>query len=90
MFASIWRPLIKGNLQDCPLAVCDSRTVQDEDLVATDLVYAHYRGEHYRVKHNAAHRWYYWSRQTSDEVILIRNFDSATNIRTYVDRIIII
>ncbi len=83
MLRSIWRPLIEGPLLDCPLAVCDSRTVDDDDLVATDLIYPRYEGEHYRVKYNKNHNWYYWSGQTKDEVILILNYDSKENIREY-------
>ena len=69
-------------VQDCPLAVCDSATVQEKDLVACDLVYDHYEGEHYRARYNPEHKWYYWPNQTRDEVILIQNFDSNSNIRT--------
>ena len=45
---NLWRP-IRGPLQDAPLAVCDARTVDPEDLVPSDLVYRDRVGETYSV-----------------------------------------
>jgi hypothetical protein len=56
---NVWRP-IRGPVQDSPLALCDARSFTDDDLIASDLVYAHVRGETSRVAHNPAHRWYYF------------------------------
>src|SRR6516225_6333703 len=55
---NLWRPLFTP-LQDAPLAVCDSRTLADGDLVPSDLVYQHRVGETYSVTYNPEHRWYY-------------------------------
>ena len=68
---NVWRP-IRG-----PLALCDARSFTDDDLIASDLVYAHVRGETSRVEYNARHRWYYFSEMQPDEVLLIRVHDSA-------------
>ena len=35
---TLWRP-IRGPVLDTPLAVCDARTVEPEDLVASDMIY---------------------------------------------------
>jgi len=75
---NVWRP-IHGPIQDSPLALCDARTFTDNDLIASDLVYAHVRGETSRVEYNPAHRWYYFSEQQTDEALLIRIHDSATD-----------
>src|SRR5690242_4111179 len=45
---NVWRP-IRGPVQDSPLALCDARSFTDDDLIASDLVYTHVRGETSRV-----------------------------------------
>jgi hypothetical protein len=75
---NVWRP-IRGPVLDSPLALCDARTFTDDDLVASDLVYAHVRGETSRVEYKPTHRWYYFSEQQTDEALLIRIHDSASD-----------
>jgi hypothetical protein len=73
---NVWRP-IRGPVLDSPLALCDAQSFTDADLIASDLVYPHVRGEISSVEFNPGHRWYYFSEQQPDEVILIRVHDSA-------------
>ena len=73
---NVWRP-IRGPIQDAPLAVADARSVDSEDLVATDLIYPDRTGEIYYVKFNSSHRWFYAPAMRTDEVMLIKCFDSA-------------
>jgi hypothetical protein len=73
---NVWRP-VRGPVLDSPLALCDARSFTDDDLIASDLVYAHVRGETSRVGYNSAHRWYYFSEMRTDEALLIRIHDSA-------------
>ena len=75
---NVWRP-IRGPVLDSPLALCDARTFTDDDLIASDLVYAHVRGETSRVEYKPTHRWYYFSKQQTDEALLIRIHDSAND-----------
>jgi hypothetical protein len=75
---NVWRPL-RGPVLDSPLALCDARSFTDADLIASDLVYAHVRGETSRVEYQPAHRWYYFSEMQPDEVLLIRVHDSAND-----------
>jgi hypothetical protein len=75
---NVWRP-IRGPVQDSPLALCDARSFTDDDLIASDLVYAHVRGETSRVEYNPRHRWYYFSDMQPDEVLFIRVHDSAND-----------
>lgn len=75
---NVWRP-VRGPVLDSPLALCDARSFTDADLIASDLVYAHVRGETSRVEYSPAHRWYYFSEQQTDEVLLIRVHDSAND-----------
>jgi hypothetical protein len=73
---NVWRPL-RGPLQDAPLAVADARSIDGEDLVATDLVYPDRTGEIYYVKFSPSHRWFYAPAMSRDEVMLIKCFDSS-------------
>src|SRR5207237_1170546 len=75
---NVWRP-IRGPVLDSPLALCDARSFADDDLIASDLVYAHVRGETSRVEYNPRHRWHYFSEMQTDEVLLIRVHDSAND-----------
>jgi hypothetical protein len=75
---NVWRP-VRGPVLDSPLALCDAQTFTDDDLIASDLVYSHVRGETSRVAYNPAHRWYYFSEMQNDEVLLIRVHDSAND-----------
>lgn len=71
---NVWRP-IKTIFKD-PLAVADSHSVPDDDLVGTALIYPDRRGETYSVKPNPNHQWYYKYGQTPGEVTLIKCFDN--------------
>jgi hypothetical protein len=72
---NVWRP-IRGPIQDSPLAVSDASSIDNEDLVATDLVYPDRVGEIYYVKYNPEHKWFYAPAMRSDEVMLIKCYDS--------------
>ena len=69
----------KGPLQDAPLALCDARTVAEDDLVASDLVYKARVGETYSVTYNPAHRWYYAPELRRDEALLLKIMDSKND-----------
>jgi hypothetical protein len=73
---NVWRP-IRGPLRDAPLAVCDATSVAFTDFVASDLVYRDRTGETYRVQYNPAHSWFYVPEMRTDEVTLIKCYDSA-------------
>jgi hypothetical protein len=74
---NVWRP-IETVLKD-PIAVADSRSVPDADLVAAEMVEDDFRGESWVVRHNPAHRWYFKFRMTPRDVLLIKCFDSDTS-----------
>lgn len=73
---NLWRP-IRAPLQDTPLAMCDAQSVGENDLVATDLIYPNRNGETYSVKFNPQHRWVYFPEMRTDEVLLLKCYDSA-------------
>jgi hypothetical protein len=75
---NFWRP-IGGPVLRSPLAVCDARSIALDDLIASDLVYPDWTGETYAVAFSAAHRWYWYPRQTPAEATLIKVYDAATD-----------
>ncbi|AJP74358.1 hypothetical protein TS85_07885 [Sphingomonas hengshuiensis] len=88
---SLWRTF-SAPPQDWPLALCDFRSVGDEDAVANvkvdvdeiptgDALFAPIPGEDEMMAatifhHNPAHRWWYFPDMTADEVIFIKFHDS--------------
>jgi hypothetical protein len=80
---NVWRPII-GPAQDFPLAMCSSTSVDDQDLVKTDIHHfsesnlkiPRHSGQIYSLKHNQQHEWYYYPDMQTDEVLLLRNWDS--------------
>lgn len=75
---NFWRP-IGGPVLKTPLAVCDARTIEPQDLLPSDLVYRDWVGETYSVAFNPRHRWYWYPGQTTSEATLLKIFDSATD-----------
>lgn len=68
-------------IQDRPIAVCDGSTVDQADLVHTDYVRRDDVQETMYLLHNDRQKWYYLSHQTPDEVLLIKIYDSSTNVK---------
>jgi hypothetical protein len=75
---NFWRP-VGGPALRTPLAVCDARTIERDDLLESDLVYRDWVGETYAVAFNPRHRWYWYPRQATTEATLLKIFDSATD-----------
>ena len=73
---NLWRS-IRHPVLDAPLAVCDARSVDPADLVASDIFYPERQGEIYQAMHSGAHRWSYFPAMTRDEVLVFKQFDSA-------------
>jgi hypothetical protein len=73
---NLWRSICHPVL-DAPLAVCDARSADPADLVASDIFYADRQGEIYQVMHSAVHRWSYFPAMTRDEVLIFKQFDSG-------------
>lgn len=73
---NVWRP-ITGPVKTSPIAVCDARTIDAEDLVRLELRYPDRTGETYAVTYNPHHRWFYFPEMRADEALFIKCFDSA-------------
>jgi hypothetical protein len=72
---NVWRPV--GRVaRDWPLALSDGRSVDPADLMPTDLIFQHRRGETYSLAYNPAQRWYYVPDLGVDECLLLKCWDS--------------
>jgi hypothetical protein len=77
---NVWRA-ISPPPQDVPLAVCDARSVSADDLIAADAIFderdkPEWSFEGWVVAHNPAHRWYWFSDMSRDEVLVFKTNDS--------------
>jgi hypothetical protein len=75
---NFWRP-IGDYVRLAPLAVCDARTIDPADLIASDLVYPDWTGETYAVAYNPRHIWFWYPYQEPTEATLLKIYDSATD-----------
>jgi len=79
---NVWRP-IKPIYKD-PLGIAEAHSVPEDDLVPIKLIYPDREGETLTIKAGAekgkeGHKWYYIYGQQTDEVMLIKCFDSKTD-----------
>jgi len=79
---NVWRP-INHPVYDAPLAVAEARSVKFEELVPSDLVYPNRVGETYNVLFSPAHRWQYVRQQAPDEVLLLKCYDSRSDVARF-------
>jgi len=75
---NVWRS-IAGTIEEAPLGIVDARSVALEDFIASDLIYRDRLGETYGVRHNPAHRWFYYPAMGGDEAMVFKCYDSATD-----------
>jgi hypothetical protein len=79
---NVWKP-IRGPVETAPLAVCDARSIRLEDLVPTDLLYPDRTGEVYSLTFHPGHRWFYFPRMRSDEVMMLKCYDSDRSLARF-------
>ncbi|KAF9047036.1 hypothetical protein BDZ89DRAFT_1127103 [Hymenopellis radicata] len=80
---NLWRP-ISHVATDPPLALCDYRSVNpSEDVVPIALIYPNMEGETYGVKYNPGYQWKYLRGMSTDEIILLKCFDSKPGVAPY-------
>ncbi len=73
-----WRP-IRGPVLRAPLGFIHPDSMAPDDLIAADLHYPDRTGEIYDVAYSPAHRWLYVPEMRSDEILVFKCFDSATD-----------
>ena len=76
---SVWRPLLNP-VDNFLLAVCDGSTVSPQNVLRVDHVRKHHVGESLYPLYKPDYRWYYLNRQTRDEVLLLKIFDSKEGV----------
>lgn len=80
-FVNAWRS-IGASAERFPLAAADGRSTPPADYVAVDMVYADRTGEIYHNAYSSGQCWFYFAGMRTDEVMLLKCFDSATDGRT--------
>ena len=71
----VWRA-INRPIQSNPLALADASSVADGDLLVAERRYPNRVGQTYRLKYNAAHRWFYFPEMRRDEALVFKVYDS--------------
>src|SRR5262245_17406870 len=71
----VWRA-INQPIESNPLAIADAKSVVAEDLLIAERRYPNRVGQTYRLKHNPAHRWFYFPRMRRDEALVFKVYDS--------------
>ncbi|KAI1251513.1 hypothetical protein MGN70_006081 [Eutypa lata] len=77
---NVWKPL-SHPVEEYPLAVCDGTTVRPEDLVETDSVRQGSISTNYYVKYHENQRWYFLRRQSPDEGLIFKHFDTKPEVK---------
>src|SRR5438094_4726831 len=72
----VWRA-IADPIRSNPLAMADARSVAPQDLLIAERRYPNRVGQTYRLRYNAAHRWFYFPEMRREEAIVFKVFDSA-------------
>jgi hypothetical protein len=71
----VWRA-INQPIQANPLALADAQSVAFDDLMVAERRYPNRVGQTYRLRYNAAHRWFYFPRMRRDEALVFKVYDS--------------
>lgn len=74
---NVWRSFGPDPVARDALALCDGRSVQPDDLVVFEIHYHDRVGENYFARPSATHAWYTFPAMTRDEVMFIKQWDSA-------------
>lgn len=77
---SVWKPL-RNPVEDWPLAVCDGSNVDENDLLETDHIRRQYNGANMNAIYRQKYRWYYLHKQGPQEPLLLKQFDSASDVK---------
>src|SRR5207253_1720495 len=72
----VWRAIAEP-IRSNPLAMADARSVDPQDLLVAERRYPNRVGQTYRLRYNAAHRWFYFPEMRREEAIVFKVFDSA-------------
>ena len=82
-FINVWRNIDDSPVMKDPLALCDAQSKDANDLVVFEIYYDDRIGENYFSKYSPKHNWWYYPHMTHDEVLLIKQWDSAGRFAQY-------
>lgn len=74
---NVWRNIAPEPVARDPLALCDGRSVNPEELVVFEIHYKDRIGENYFARPAQSHAWYAYPGIRPDEALLIKQWDSA-------------
>ena len=74
---NIWRNIDHTPVSSDPLGLCNGQSVDPRDLVVFEIHYRDRIGENYFAKYTPQHEWWYYPDMRHDEVVLIKQWDSA-------------
>ncbi|KAK0108369.1 hypothetical protein ONS95_003180 [Cadophora gregata] len=81
-FFNVWKPL--GTVEERPLAMCDVTSAPEEDFFKLHLRYRDRNGENYVMRYSPKHKWWYFPKMEADQVILLKTYDSRSDIARFV------
>ncbi len=74
----VWRAVAQPIIAN-PLALADARSLASDDLIISERRYPDRIGQTYRMRHNPAHRWYYYPQMQRHEALVFKVYDSLTD-----------
>jgi hypothetical protein len=77
-FFNVWKP-IRNRVEERPLAMCDVTSTSPSDFFKLHLRYRDRDGENYVMRHSEEHKWWYFPHMKTDEVIVLKTYDSETD-----------
>ena len=83
---NVWRPLGCNPITGNPLTICDYRSVDvDKDVHPLAIRGTDPHSTAYIMSHNAqgTHKWYYLSEMRSDEMFIVKMFDSKPDVAQF-------
>jgi hypothetical protein len=72
---NIWRPIV-GPVETSPLAICGWDTLDENNLIPAERRYQNRLGGVLHLCHNPDQRWFYFPKMETEEVVLLKCFDS--------------
>jgi hypothetical protein len=77
-FFNVWKPLYR-RVEELPLAMCDARSHDPDDMLLMELKYRERTGEIYVMRWSPKHRWLYFPKMEADHALLLKTYDSETD-----------
>ena len=70
----LWQPI--RPIESYPLAIADSRTVAESELIVVKRCYPNWEGESHLVVYGSRHTWYWVPRMQPAEALIFKGYDS--------------